>query len=90
MLSSVRRNAVEAIQIFFFCPSYTVLSVFKKGDTIQEGSLFKEIRYVKSVVENHSMAILLHTCEGCCEVKTFSIEIKLVNHVDFLYESNYS
>ena len=43
--------------------------------------------YVKSVVENHSMAILLHTCEGCCEVQTFSIEIKPVNHVNmYLYK----
>ena len=32
--------------------------------------------YVKSVVDNHSnMAILLHTCEGCCEVHSCNFMI---------------
>ena len=38
--------------------------------------------YVKSVVKNHTTAILLPTCESCCEVKSFSIDSKPVNHVD--------
>ena len=27
--------------------------------------------HLKTVVENHSMAIILPTCEDCCEVQTF-------------------
>ena len=43
--------------------------------------------YVESVVENHTMAIFLPTCESCCEVQSFSINRKPVNHVDIFKKS---
>jgi hypothetical protein len=37
--------------IFEYCSFFYVLSFFKKGDTIQGGTLFKEIRYLGTLAQ---------------------------------------
>ena len=44
-----------------------------------------DFSHVKTVVENHSMAILLPTCEGCCEVQSFFYRQQACKSCRYLY-----